>query len=284
MRLGDFSAQVVIDGNQVEEYEVTHSGTQAMCWIASETGKTFSVEWICHATKHLGSEGELIVDGITCDTLIRDVDDMDSINFSVIHQGRKERDLMFCDLQLTDDEALMGKPVSSHLGEITLRVTCGTVFPYGESEDGDEDTSETNPKLTIDANIYHEKSVKKLTTHCVSFGPERKGGDYNLGTFIPNEDPPLEFVFKYRPIEILQANGVAPRPAPATPSAHSENPSGTHTQTKSGVLEQIAFLENELKRLRGQVLGETEEQKPKRIKRGHIEKHPAVCGEVIDLT
>lgn len=70
--------------------------------------------------------------------------------------GTKERDLLFCDLQLTDDEALLGKSVSNQLGEITLRIDRGRV----DQENEGKGTLGTRSGLSTDANVYHEKSVK----------------------------------------------------------------------------------------------------------------------------
>ncbi|KAI6099632.1 hypothetical protein F5141DRAFT_388968 [Pisolithus sp. B1] len=282
MRLGDFSAHVVVEEEELKEYEVTvdSSGTQATCWIGSEAGKKFSVEWRCHSVKGLASQGSLTVDGISCcKTALSPTDDkVNAASCTAMVDDATRRDLMFCDLQLSDDEDLLGKSVSSHLGEICLRIVRGTLCWERRWAQG------TGSQLTSRSNTYHEKSVKKLTTHCVGFGPEQK---YPLARMTwkvtPNQDPPLKFIFKYRPIGILQANGIAPRPAPTLPTTVPNDPSGTQ-RTQGGVLERIALLENELKRLRNEVHDETEGQEPKRIKRECVEKYPVVHGEIIDLT
>lgn len=280
MRLGDFSAHVTVEGKNLKEYEVTvnSSETQATCWIGSEVGRKFSVNWRCRSKRGPDSRGDLAVDGINCDSVVSDGTNI--VPCSVMRLGMKERDLIFCDLQLSDDDALLAKSVSSHLGEITLRIIRGTVSrkPVRAMGAGSQLTNHSH------ANVYHEKSVKKLTTHCVGFGSERECTSRSLVGWksAPNYAS-LEFIFKYRPIGILQANGIAPRPAPAIPPTFSDNPSDTQ-KTQSRVLDRIELLENELKRLRSQVHDEMEDQKPKRIKREHKEERPAVHGEVIDLT
>lgn len=136
-----------------------------------------------------------------------------------------------------DDEALLGKPVSSHLGEIKLGISQGTIY-WAPSK-----APESGSRLTSYGSIYHEKSVKKLSTHCVGFGPERERSiPSRVWEFVPNQDPPFEFIFEYGPIGILQADGIAPRPAPAIPTTLSDSPSGTW-KTQSGVSERIALLE-----------------------------------------
>ncbi|KAI5998711.1 hypothetical protein EDD15DRAFT_188759 [Pisolithus albus] len=281
MRLGDFSARVVVEREKLKEYEVTvdSSGTQATCWIGSEVGKNFSVKWRRHSISGLASQGIVTVDGIGCSSdKLFPGDNKHTASCSGMVYGTTKRDLMFCDLQLSDDEALLGKSVSSHLGEITLCISFGSF--HWERRRGER----TGSPLTSHANTYHEKSVKKLTSHCVGFGPERQRDLPPMHwKFRPNQDPPLKFIFKYRPIGILQANGIAPRPAPVVATAVSDDPSGTQ-KSQRGVLERIALLENELKRLRSEVDDESEDRKPKRIKKECVEKRPIVHGEIIDLT
>lgn len=277
MRLGDFSAQVVVDEKELKEYEVAidNTGTQATCWIASEAGKKFHVKWTRHSTKcDLSTQGCLYVDGIVCcRTALLAADEEDTSWCSQMVRGPTERDLMFCNLQLSDDEALLGQSVSSRLGEIDLCIVSGTHYWEVRRTQG------TGSQCTSHTNTFHEKSVKKMTAHCVGFGPARKC-DYMPWYLVPNQDPPLKFIFKYRPIGILQANGIAPRPAPATVA---EGPSGAQ-KTQSGVEERIALLENELKRLRNEVGDESGDRKAKRIKKERVEKRPIVHGEIIDLT
>lgn len=158
MYLGDFSAHVVVEGKELEEYEDTMSngGKRATCWIASEAGKKFSVKWECHSLKRLSNRGKLILDGIMCGSLVLSKNHLHRGDFGGIHLGTKERDLLFCDLQLTDDEALLGKSVSNQLGEITLRIDRGRV----DQENEGKGTLGTRSGLSTDANVYHEKSVK----------------------------------------------------------------------------------------------------------------------------
>lgn len=179
------------------------SGTQATCWIGSEAGKKFSVNWKRHSLEGPASEARLAVDGIGCVRMgFRETSRAHAGGCSKMVRGTEARDLMFCDLQLSDDEALLGKSVPSHLGEITLCVVRGSIrYTRRKAR-----APGTPSRLTCHANIYHEKSVKKLTTHCVGFGPEREHRSGRTSEFKRNQDPPLEFIFKCRPIGILQAN------------------------------------------------------------------------------
>ena len=214
----------------------------------------------------------------------------------------------------------MGRSVSTNFGEILLRIE------HGEKGSSHPDMTEL-PSLLDHSNKRHERTVKKLSSHCVgsdqrylvlpifshrnlySFGQQRSIPRESICDFTPNNIPPITFTFKYRPIgthywalclhipdllaEILQANGVAPRPEPVSKEATSENDT-------TAVFDRIHLLEvrvtlssmwvqddrseqNELRRLRDQVSGETQEPKAKRIKRENDAK-PIISGEVIDLT
>ena len=45
MRVGDYTASIVVDGKALEEYEFTlnPSATAATCWVASEVGKVYAL-------------------------------------------------------------------------------------------------------------------------------------------------------------------------------------------------------------------------------------------------
>ncbi|KAL4066114.1 hypothetical protein J3A83DRAFT_4375401 [Scleroderma citrinum] len=222
MRLGDYTASTLVDGKELEEYEVTvgPGATHATCWVASEAGKTFAY------------------------------------------------------LSCQDDEALLEIPVSQHFGEISLEIK------YGKGVIQRHTTARGNRTLNLTTK-RHEKSMKKLSSHCVGFGPEDYCPPGRVVDFTPNQDPPITFAFKYRPLEILQANGIAPQ--------HSDISSdiAVPKNDTTAVLERINLLENELKRLRDQVDDPAQDIKPKRVKKEHnmSEKLPPfISEEVIDLT
>ncbi|KIM68513.1 hypothetical protein SCLCIDRAFT_1209334 [Scleroderma citrinum Foug A] len=280
MRVGEFSANILVGDKELEEYEVTvdASGTQATCWVASEVGKKFTVRWKCHSQKRLiENAGRVRLDGTPCGGMIMGcgcLGQKDTAHFSSISRGTMERDFVFSNLQLSDDEALLGRPVSKHLGEISVDILHGTAGPRRV------DMEERLPSLLDHSDKKHERMVKKLSSHCVGFGQQRTIQRKQVSGFIPNNSPPVIFTFKYRPIAILQANGIAPRHEDISQGATPEKDS-------TAVLEKIHLLENELKRLRDQVLDNTTEgPQIKRIKKecGVSEKRPIISGEVIDLT
>ncbi|KIJ60390.1 hypothetical protein HYDPIDRAFT_43389 [Hydnomerulius pinastri MD-312] len=293
MRLGDYSAFVIVDDKELEEFDIeVESATKATCWIPSEEGKKFGVKWQCHARKRpTHSSGRVEVDGISCrgslinpgplgigDTRVRSYVSCDTMT----------RDLMFSRLQLSDDEALLDKSNATRVGEISLEIIHGAVMKKQNLRPSTHlDVPDADDKL-------HEKA-KKATAHRVGFGPEKPRNKIRetYNHLIPNHDPPLVFVFKYRPLDVLQANGIAPKPAiPASQEAGSDDEIDiqdapyTEDIKPRELNDRIQSLENELKRLRSQQVGASEDRKPKRVKKEPgVERRPKFTpGEVIDLT
>ncbi|KAI0664067.1 hypothetical protein C8Q70DRAFT_930135 [Cubamyces menziesii] len=69
----------------------------------------------------------------------------------------------------------------------------------------------TPPKVA-EIGVVHEKS-KKAGVHAVSFGEPVKAAGTRLYTTIGEEKAPFAtFIFRYRPLELLRANGITPLP------------------------------------------------------------------------
>lgn len=129
MRVGEYTARILVDGKELEEYEVTvdASETQATCWVASEVGKVyaplfstdafevlisfkkFTVQWKCHfPTRLLESSGYVTLDGTECGGKYMRcglLGKNDTANISSISCGTMERDFIFSSLQLSGTPA-----------------------------------------------------------------------------------------------------------------------------------------------------------------------------------
>ncbi|KIK80736.1 hypothetical protein PAXRUDRAFT_833354 [Paxillus rubicundulus Ve08.2h10] len=291
MQLGDFSAHVVVDGKELEEYDVViDSPTAVTCFIASEEGKKFAIKWKCHTKiRRTIASGKVHVDGISCGRYSLGVG---SLGDTTVHScalfGTTSRDLIFSRLQLSDDDDLLHKEVPKDLGDISLTIEHGKLVkllrPNRKSE------------LCIPDERFHEK-CKKATVHRVSFGPERDRKQSHH-RFVANDDPQLVFVFKYRPLGVLQASGIAPKPDSVSFGSHHElNVNECEIDIRDGSYiadikpvgldGKIETLENELKRLRSLQAGTSQDRKPKRVKteEPRLEKRPSFTpGEIIDLT
>ena len=128
MKIGDFSAHILVNDQPSEEYCVEfETPTRAICWIASEEGKvtvllltehiatnhlsltrhwqTFGIEWHCHAeTRTKGNAGWVNVDGIFCGgspMFPGPLGNGDTGEMYCISTDTKTRDFMFLCIELS---------------------------------------------------------------------------------------------------------------------------------------------------------------------------------------
>ncbi|KAI0716743.1 hypothetical protein C8Q76DRAFT_416341 [Earliella scabrosa] len=168
------------------DIQVDGDGKTITCYIPSESGKQFSVQWKDHngASGHHTSMKRL---GLSTDT------------------PGTYRPFQFAALQTTDDdETLWSGGVSEKLGTIELKVV--HVRPQVR-------TAKFKPQAFTGVSSVHERS-KKAGAHCVALGgPQRypKRHDKVHTTPIDKRAGPfVTFVFRYRPAAILQAQGIMP--------------------------------------------------------------------------
>ncbi|KAF8554450.1 hypothetical protein OG21DRAFT_1484650 [Imleria badia] len=297
MQLGTFTANILVDGKALEEYDVvSESPTRVTCWIASEEGKSFSVQWKCHEEFRIAAtKGIVCVDGLACGYTLNfpgPLGVQDTATFSSFVDVTWTRDLKFSQVQLSDDDSLLNKEIHKCLGEISLVIVRGETFKEPRPV-GNRDV------FLSGNNQLHERS-KKATVHCVGqvsslFGPEkpREYSPYRW-QLICDGQPEITFVFKYQSLSVLQANGIAPRPTSTNACAGHESNSGERDvgtpqadDIKPAELnDRIQSLENELKRLRELQDNSSEDQKPKRIKTEDPRERRRLFapGEIIDLT
>ncbi|KAH7906538.1 hypothetical protein BJ138DRAFT_1016033 [Hygrophoropsis aurantiaca] len=221
-RLGtrkDFSACVMVDGVELKEYGVTidpaDPQNKITCWIASEEGKKFTVQWKCWSrVRKDASSGTVVVDGTRCagkSIHPGSLGHHDTGRRSYIGTDTSTRDFLFSRVQLTDDDSYLDQSLPKNLGEISLEMTFGRA--------GSRLVSRQDHALPDKEEKIHERA-KKVTSHRVGFAESvRRSHPRSLTKFHQNNMPPLVFVFKYRPLEILQANGIAPRAPVVNPRA-----------------------------------------------------------------
>ncbi|KAF8150143.1 hypothetical protein B0H34DRAFT_862790 [Crassisporium funariophilum] len=192
-----------------------------------------------------------------------------------------------------DDAFLSSSSSTSNIGEIKLVIE--RVRILGSPDESDEDTERSVPKQQK----VHERS-KKAITHQVGYG-EEEIQEYGTPVNTVVVERLVTFIFRYRPLEILQANVIASRnlPAPSpTPEIVAENsPVGTSktkriaTEVKleseegdsdAEAVEAIRVAEALLERLkRARLMKKAAQQKKKVRTETQILLTP---GEVIDLT
>ncbi|KAJ7195647.1 hypothetical protein GGX14DRAFT_474608 [Mycena pura] len=282
MKLGQFSAWISVDGVALTELATEYSPDrkEASCWIPSEQDKQFCVHFENDKpSPSICLSGRTYVDGIRCGG--RRLRIRRSGNVAVSSGSRDSvstseytrRPLVFGKQALTDDDAYLNTPISPDFGSIkvTLRQVAKAKLTEFECK-----RHESPPPL-------HERS-KKALGHSIKLGAEFKSKrnrmiqDRPIKTFV-------NFTFKYRPIELLRAEGIAPpEQAQARTASSSEILDLTLDTDDEG------DMAAEIERLEARVLALKERSKRTgpihpRIKREmKTEESSFKAGEIIDLT
>ncbi|KAF9493311.1 hypothetical protein BDN71DRAFT_1450438 [Pleurotus eryngii] len=292
LQLEKFSAWVTIDGEETPEYnvEISDDGTETTCWIASQVNKPFEVHWRAEPN-HSATAGDVRVDGKNTSGQVVHPSTYMSQNASV--KGvpislTQIRPLMFSTTELTDDDSYLNVGVSPELGSIVLEIN-NVVVTDAPSRHELQDTQ-------FESKV-HERS-KKLGAHSARLGePEYKVSKY---VSIRRYGRVASFTFRYRPLDILQAQSIVPPPNSSKRKADNtpgEDETDAPVDKKRAIPEVIELdddgnedVESELKALRArmellkakQVKKERAEPSAKRVKREH--KPVLIQGEIIDLT
>ncbi|KAF9009335.1 hypothetical protein BDZ89DRAFT_1078499 [Hymenopellis radicata] len=221
------SAWVIIDGNRAEEYgvEISEEGRNATCWIASEVGKNFEIS--VEDVPICPSSYRLKVDGAEARGKVAQSKDKKRVR---TWRGQpisptEIRPFVFSPIKLSDDDTLLDKidfPSSQDLGTIVL---------YGGHCDL---LKETQYKFQDISTVHsvHER-MKKGVDHQITFGTPQGFASPRFGFRTKITGGEFSFTFKYRPLALLQANGIAPR----EPSQELENPNDAK-ECKSNVQEE----------------------------------------------
>ncbi|KAG0708136.1 hypothetical protein DFH29DRAFT_521397, partial [Suillus ampliporus] len=292
--LGDFSAGVFIDNKELPEYDViisaTDSENRTTCWIPSEAGKKFEVRGEIIAPQSSGIISSVTVDGVCTSPHILVPRWIGTIEFTCLNNVHISRDLMFSNIELTDDDSMLDDENSDEIGQIVLEVQTGKCRKASKAQVGKFDKA-NNHTLRVGEGKVHERS-KKARAHRVAFGEEVPCEDEPLYyNFTPDNSPATVFVFKYTRLDILQAMGVAP----SAPIREDTKDYGDKIQVidrpsdplPKDVKPRIQQLEMELQHLRAQLASSSssEDRKPSLVKleRGESRRQHATI-EVIDLT
>ncbi|PPQ95211.1 hypothetical protein CVT26_014902 [Gymnopilus dilepis] len=296
---------ITVDGKEVEHYNVSanEETNEISCWIPSESDKPFAVcgqsTGDCEPYHY---SFDIYLDGHRCLRKLFRKEKWGrkrSLSYSTV-SPTEVRDLKFGSLETTDDDALEGSSSSQHIGEIKVKVFRAVVLS--------EPTEIAPPLKSVpEPGIVHERTLKKGLNHQIKFGETRHLLAPTPFTRFDHLDKIATFIFRYRPLAVLQANAIAPRdstvvkeePKP-TPSSMSRkrrrknepdveeisNADSDGDVQEVALLERLSSFENEIQRLRKEiqdVRSRKSNKRPRKVVKAEPKTH-FVPREVIDLT
>ncbi|KAI9065273.1 hypothetical protein FKP32DRAFT_1590758 [Trametes sanguinea] len=202
------------DGQRLPEHAMRiegDDGKTAGCFIPSESGKRFVINWRDYNKAH-HTDVRISVDGVfNVGNICRPGKKGSRIGVRT-NAADKYNPFQFADLRTTDNDSAPlteGHVSPEKVGTIEVRVV--RIHPQ---------TSPVpfKPRPLKSVGPVHERT-KKLGAHCVTLGEgiKKDGRPLSRSKARPlnrREGPYATFVFRYRPAALLQAQGIAP-PAPA---------------------------------------------------------------------
>ncbi|KAF8150147.1 hypothetical protein B0H34DRAFT_732740 [Crassisporium funariophilum] len=236
----NFEAWVKVDDKDTQAYciETDKAKKEVTCWIASEAGKTFSI--LCQKSHtECNCSGSTTLDGFdTGSFLLRKAQDNHPTEIcGLVTSKTTMRPFRFSPISLTDDDAFLSSSSStSNIGEIKL------TFRRARMKGGDIEFDRVFVPSIPEQQKVHERS-KKAITHQVSFG-EDVICDHPAPVNAVRKERLVTFIFRYRPLDMLQAIGIAPRRPPA-PSPTSEIPTETSHAGSSKSKRKAAEVQSE---------------------------------------
>ncbi|KAF9059359.1 hypothetical protein BDP27DRAFT_1431456 [Rhodocollybia butyracea] len=172
-----------------------------------------------------------------------------------------EKPFVFSPLELTDDDEYLHKTTAG-LGEVKLVISHAT---FGK-------VTSLNRTYTALGKV-HEKA-KKATGHKVGLGIEKTNLRMNAVS-ATLRGVVVTFIFKYRPIEMLRANGIAP-PEPKNKRAASPAEPDVLDSIQAGP---VSDDDDEVARRIKDLQAEMDALQRKRQKTRHVKSEPAVKRE-----
>ncbi|KAK7443242.1 hypothetical protein VKT23_015839 [Stygiomarasmius scandens] len=227
LQLGHCSACIIIDGNPAQEYKTTTQGVETTCWIASEVGKNFAVHWkkcaVGYHSIEVCLDGKLAVSRSSSAPVSAD------FATGVVTSEHTQKLFLFSDLESTNDDKLLHQN-HAQLGEIRVSFYESQFNGYSDFGKFMEYNAKNDNAFSAPVKV-HERS--KVFGHRIGLGQEQRRSNEKLVAHVRHVRLLAAFVFRYRPIEFLRANGIlpslpkfvhsilAPVPAPALPQPHA---------------------------------------------------------------
>ncbi|PFH48370.1 hypothetical protein AMATHDRAFT_5864 [Amanita thiersii Skay4041] len=258
-----FEVEIKVDDKVLQEYaiNVNDEAKTVTCWVPSETGKAFAVWWK-NFNPVTDTIGQVYLDGTKAGKKGLHKGQRRKVKKSYLRISETMvRPFVFSTLTLTDDDAHLDTPLND-LGEIKLAISRCTVKP----------------------------NSGKALVHRAGFGDQYTrsyDGVVNYNKF----EVLATFIFKYRPLDFLQANGIVPKPLPLEPKAQTRGKKRKRSVSRSETLEIPDGPSDEedaqrLKALQAEIqqIEARRAKRPKLIPEVKTEQKPIIIDGVIDLT
>ncbi|KAJ6507202.1 hypothetical protein C8R47DRAFT_86855 [Mycena vitilis] len=208
LQSNEFTAWVSIEGQEAPEYDVEISDDKKIitCWIASELGKKFSVHWK-NSSYRQTTLGTIKMDGKSCGGKYIYAQNLPVTTVKEgVSDGTTIQAFVFSSLALTDDDSYLGGNPHPDLGLIELLIYPVRTLPHTRVAAGMRASGTALSTLKV-----HERS-KKAVTQQIALGESQKLEKRHDFVSAQRTGPDLvKFLFKYRPLDILRANGIAPQ-------------------------------------------------------------------------
>ncbi|KAF9445133.1 hypothetical protein P691DRAFT_777780 [Macrolepiota fuliginosa MF-IS2] len=299
-RFDDISMNLRVDGVNIPEFmaEEDLEKRRITCWVPSQVGKEFQVIADSRNRGRGSWKADVSADG----KLARSIGFTKDIEQNIGFCGESTttaRPFMFNKVELVDDDALLHSPHASRIGEIEVACHVIEIVIPGYKN--------PNYRMSFDGNKkVHERAKKGIAEH-IGLG---KVVQTSPCTFmkVRTKEHIVTFVFRYRSLAYLQAQGIAPR-GPQIEIARDEDGHSSHAKNASDYPPGLKREESEPK-IKEEALEESDDENDeeirvleakleeararkrkqkgdirsvsKKVKREEIARF--VSGEVIDLT
>jgi len=212
-RCQDVSVTVLLGDENSKEYAVESEDTVTTCYIASEVEKAVTFKLSNERNDYM-VRFTVTMDGTFVNSYICRCAGERTIPGARTADWQ-EREIFFSNLTTTDDHSRVAQGVSAqHLGLIEVqahRVITQPPRELGESKSSDY--------CDISDGAVHERS-KKAGSHRATLGKiktPRPLSVVEVTHIDPSPSPLCTFSFRYRPLAILQAQGIVPIPQQPSP-------------------------------------------------------------------
>ncbi|KAJ7592549.1 hypothetical protein C8J56DRAFT_822455 [Mycena floridula] len=284
----EFDVWVEIEGKRCQEYglEITDKEVPVVaCWIPSEIGKAFTVH-IRDNVRSSPTRGYISVDGVRTGGKVLHANEKTAVHRGFRTSPHTVQPFLFTRVDLTDDDNQLHRNIPQAFGQI--EVSLDRIVVTGRKQ---------YPTKSVPAEYKVHERAKKAIVQQVGFGESvmtKTTG--SLSVKITKKI--AQFVFKYRSLDQLIANDIAP-PSPkaqnrqvpkaaTTKRKHVEEPEDKKPTVLGDVIELSDSETDEIRGLQAKLerLKEKQQQKvSKKVKREKVKRETVpVVGAFIDLT